>query len=236
MGGVPCSGIVVSCWRWYGCSAIGITSMAAVAVLGDCHTVAPVTWVYIPYRSSPLGGTWSMLTATQRRGSVFRLSSVSHACRWMPSRTPFQYAVPPLFGGVWCGLCICVGASFSLSVHQKPFGPSNGRHRFRSALSSRCGLQGFALFRFMFQPPSAPPPRPVNNVQELMRFHQADYVNFLEKVMPGPARGQGTGPQVSISSRARRAMWPDTRHLSRVPVRSRAFGGLGFEFRAMTKQ
>lgn len=30
-----------------------------------------------------------------------------------------------------------------------------------------------------------------------MRFHQADYINFLEKVQPGPARGQGTGPQVS---------------------------------------
>ncbi|CAM9107494.1 unnamed protein product, partial [Scytosiphon promiscuus] len=30
---------------------------------------------------------------------------------------------------------------------------------------------------------------------ELMRFHQADYINFLEKVQPGPARGQGTGPQ-----------------------------------------
>ncbi|CAN0408164.1 unnamed protein product, partial [Hapterophycus canaliculatus] len=27
---------------------------------------------------------------------------------------------------------------------------------------------------------------------ELMRFHQADYINFLEKVQPGPARGQGT--------------------------------------------
>ena len=31
-----------------------------------------------------------------------------------------------------------------------------------------------------------------------MRFHQADYINFLEKVQPGPARGQGTGPQVAI--------------------------------------
>lgn len=36
-----------------------------------------------------------------------------------------------------------------------------------------------------------------------MRFHQADYINFLEKVQPGPARGQGTGPQV-IHSRSPR--------------------------------